>query len=121
MALILRLPQYVQMAKKSKKPKKGGHPGHYIRQWRDAEGLTLERLAERVGLTHGTLSRIERGKTAYTQQVLEALADALGTTPASLIMRDPLNPSIYSIWDNIPVTEREQAAKVLEAFVKKAS
>lgn len=108
------------MAKKAKKPKKAD-PGHFIRGWREARGLTLERLAERIGLTHGTLSRIERGRTAYTQPVLEALAEALGTTPASLIMRDPAKPgAIWDLWEAIPASERPQAERVLETFIKKA-
>lgn len=100
--------------------KKQRAPAHYIREWRKVRELTLEQLAERVGMTHGTLSRIERGRTAYTQPVLEALAEALGTDPASLIMRDPEKPGIWDIWDQIPPAEREQAIKVLETFKKTA-
>lgn len=111
---FLGLAQYVRMAKKSRAP------AHFIREWRKAQDLTLEKLAERVGMTHGTLSRIERGKTAYTQPVLEALAEALGTDPASLIMRDPSKPGIWDIWDQIAPAERDQAIKVLEAFKKSA-
>ena len=114
MVRVFAFPQYVCMAKKQRAP------AHFIREWRKAQDLTLEQLAERVGMTHGTLSRIERGKTAYTQPVLEALAEALGTDPASLIMRDPSKPGIWDIWDQIPATERDQAIKVLEAFKKSA-
>lgn len=100
--------------------KKHRAPAHFIREWRKVRELTLEQLAERVGMTHGTLSRIERGKTAYTQPVLEAVAEALGTTPASLIMRDPTKPGIWDIWEQIGPAERDQAIKVLEAFKKSA-
>lgn len=121
MAEILTFPHTVHMAKKAKKARKGG-PGHFIREWRDHRDLTLERLAERIGLTHSTLSRIERGKTAYTQPVLEALAEALGTTPASLIMRDPSKPgAVWDLWEAIPASERPHAERVLETFTKKAS
>jgi transcriptional regulator with XRE-family HTH domain len=49
----------------------------FIRQWRHHRGLTQERLADRVGMTGGNLSKIENGNTGYTQATLEALADAL--------------------------------------------
>jgi transcriptional regulator with XRE-family HTH domain len=103
----------VHMAKKK-------DPGHFIRAWRKSiPGLTLERLAERVGTTHATLSRIERGKVPYSQPLLEALAEAMGTTPASLIMRDPSRPgSIWDVVEQIPLSERENAAKALEGFKK---
>lgn len=113
MAGIFRLLQNVHMAKKPK------HPGHFIREWRKAKDFTLERLAERIGTTHATLSRIERGKVPYSQSLLETLAEALSTTPASLIMRDPSQSGgIWDIWEQIPAQDREQAAKVLEAFKK---
>lgn len=99
--------------------KKDKHPGHFIRAWRKHRDCTLERLAERVGTTHATLSRVERGKVPYSQPLLEALADALGTTPASLIMRDPsVSNGIWDIWEQIPTQNRDQAAKVLETFKK---
>ena len=91
----------------------------YIRQWRQHRGLTLERLSDRVGLTHGALSKIERGKRPYNQLLLEALAEALGTDPASLLMRDPSDPDgIWSIWDQIPASDRPRAIDVLKALAR---
>ncbi len=63
-------------------------PRHYLRAWRQAVGLTLEQVAERVerlseeranadsstralSMTHATMSRIERGKIPYNQLLLE--------------------------------------------------
>lgn len=103
------------MAKKQKK-----RPT-YIKAWRKHRGLTQEQLAERVGVDRSYVNKIENGKKRYDQPFLEAAADALGCEPADLIMRDPSEPAaIWTIWDQIPFTERAQAAKVLEAFVKKA-
>lgn len=100
--------------------KKKRDPGHYIRAWRKSvEGLTLEKLADRIGTTHATLSRIERGKLPYSQPLLEALAEAIGTTPASLIMRSPGDDRLWDILDGVPPAERENAAKALSGFVKK--
>jgi transcriptional regulator with XRE-family HTH domain len=68
---------------------KEGPPRHFIREWRKFRDLTLERLAERVGVTHGAIAQLERGEVAYTQSMLEALADGLNCSPADLIGRPP--------------------------------
>src|SRR5207342_1952034 len=81
----------LRMAQKRKQPPRprGQFRKSFIRQWRDYRGLTLERLADRVGMTAGNLSQLERGNQGYTQNTLEALAQALQTDTASLLMRDP--------------------------------
>ena len=101
-----------------KKVRKRGRK-NFIKAWRKHRGLSQDQLAERISLSQATIARVERGDIAYTQPVLEAIAEALACEPADLIMRDPSQPgSIWSIWDQIPVQNREQAAKVLEAFKK---
>lgn len=91
----------------------------FLKEWRKHRGLTQEQLAERLGLTQATVARIERGNIAYTQPVLEAIAEALRCEPADLIMRDPSRAGPWSIWDSIPQDQRVQALKVLETFTKK--
>ena len=89
----------------------------FIREWRKYRGLTQERLADRMGITRGYVSQVEKGVRRYDQHFLEAAAEALSCEPADLIMRDPTQPAaIWSIWDQIPPTRREQAARVLETF-----
>lgn len=98
-------------------PKKPGQPGHYIRQWRKHRGLTLEQLAERIGMTHQNLGKIERGKVAYTQPLLENLADALRCEPADLIVRDPSAPEgLWSIYDQLTPVQREQGMDLLKVI-----
>lgn len=95
---------------------------HFIREWRKHRGLTLERLAERIGTTAGNLSRIEKGQQPYTQDFLEAAAEALATDAASLIMRDPMRQdAIWSLWDSAKPAEREQIVNVISAMLRKAS
>jgi transcriptional regulator with XRE-family HTH domain len=48
--------------------------------------------AERIGTTHATLSRIERGKLAFNDSTLEAIAGAYNVSPADLLVRDPSDP-----------------------------
>jgi len=79
----------------------------FIRQWRIHRGLTLEQLAEWVSLTASHLSMLERAQRAYAQETLEALAEALSTDVASLLMRNPTEPdAIWSIWDQAKPGER---------------
>jgi transcriptional regulator with XRE-family HTH domain len=126
------------MVRTKKNPKK---PGHFFRQWRKFRNLSLEQVTERIkelaaaryptesekkafrriGATHGNLSRIERGLVPYNELLLELLAETYQTDKASLLMRNPEDPSgIWSIWDQIPATERDHAAEVLRTFVPKS-
>ncbi len=110
------------------------HPGHYLRQWRRASGLTLEQAADRIerasevradagpstrpiSMTHATLSRIERGRLPYNQALLEILAQVYRTDRASLIIRDPSDPEgLWTIWEQLRPAERVQAVEVLKAL-----
>jgi transcriptional regulator with XRE-family HTH domain len=104
------------MIKPAPKPRKQ-FKKTYVREWRKHRGLTLERLADRIGMKASALSYLERGQSAYTQGTLELLADALQTTPASLIMRDPsADDAIWSIWENASEGERRQITEVAKAL-----
>ena len=93
----------------------------FIKQWRNYRKLTLERLAERIDVTAGALSQLERGDVGYTQPMLEALASELRCEPADLIPRDPAHDaSIMVIWSQIPEVDRPRALDVLKALAKPA-
>jgi len=95
------------------------HRRTFIREWRQSRGLTLEQLANRIGITHASLSRIERGRQPYSQPLLEALADALQTEPASLLMRNPTDPEgIWSVWDQAKPGERRQIVEIAKTLIK---
>lgn len=91
----------------------------FIREWRKSKHLTLERVAERIGVTPGALSQLERGEINYTQPMLEALADAIGCEPADLIMRGPTaDRGLLLVWSGIPDKDKAQALAVLRTFSK---
>ena len=91
----------------------------FLRQWRDHRGLTLERLADRVGMTAGNLSQLERGNQGYTQNTLERLAEALQTDVASLLMRDPSDSEgLWSIWDQAKPGERRMLLDIAKTVLK---
>lgn len=94
----------------------------FIREWREFRGLTLEQLADRIGTTHPTLSRVERAIAPYSQAMLEALSVALGCEPADLLMRNPNDPEgIWSVWDNAQPGERAMIVDLARTVVKRAS
>lgn len=76
---------------------KSGHPRHFIKEWRKHRGLTLERLAERLEVTAGNLSQLERGDIGYTQPMLEALADALQCSTGDLVSCPPGANNVLSL------------------------
>ena len=81
--------------------------------------MTLERLAERVGMTAGNLSQLERGNQGYTQNTLEALAVALQTDVASLLMRNPKDSeALWSLWDQAEPGERKMLVDIAKTVVK---
>lgn len=94
----------------------------FIRQWRKHRGLTLDELGERVGMTGGNLSNIERGVTGYGQDTLEGLAEALQCGPADLLMRNPTDPdAIWTLWEKAKPAERKQILGMIEGYLKSSA
>lgn len=94
-------------------------PRHFIRQWRDARGLTQEQLADSVGASTSVISRLETGRLGYTQALLEAVASALQASPVALLSVDPGvegADDIRHMIDEMTKREREQAIRLLRAM-----
>lgn len=53
------------------------HPGPAIRAMRQAQGLTLQDLAERAGTSYSYLSQVEREGRTPTDRWLRDVTDAL--------------------------------------------
>lgn len=99
-----------------KKPKQRRR--HFIREWREYRDLTQDQLADRLGTSKATISRIEGYKQPYTQDFLEACAEALMTQPASLLMRNPKDEdAMWSIWDQAKPGERRQIEEVARVLI----
>lgn len=58
--------------------------GEHVRELRAANGLSLDALAGRSGVSRSMISLVERGESSPTAVVLERLAVGLGVTLASL-------------------------------------
>ena|SRR3990167_4661010 len=109
------------MQKKRVKPRPKRQPRkNYIREWRKFhDNLSLERLAARIGTSHASLSRVERGLQPWNEGLLWGLAEALGTDPVSLLIRDPTDPEgIWSIWDQAKPAQRKQIVEVARTLLK---
>lgn len=56
-----------------------------IRELREARGLTLEQISERVETSVQQISRLERGDRRLTDEWMRKIARALGVPPAALL------------------------------------
>lgn len=91
----------------------------FLKEWREYRQLTQDALAERLKTSKASISRIEAGTQAYTQDFLEACAEALRTDPASLLMRNPTDDeAVWSIWDKAKAGERQMIENIVRSVVK---
>jgi transcriptional regulator with XRE-family HTH domain len=94
----------------------------HIREWRKHRGLTLDKVADRLDMTAGHISMLERGQRGYTQDTLEAVAAALQTDVASLLMRNRTDPdAIWTVWDQAKPAQRRQLLVIAQALVRTAN
>ncbi len=87
----------------------------YIRAWRKHRGMTIAELADAVGISEGSLSRIETAKQGYKQEFLEKAAEVLGCTPAQLIATPPTEADAHA--DEIPENIKE-ATRLAREFAE---
>jgi transcriptional regulator with XRE-family HTH domain len=59
--------------------------GKAIYDRRTALGLSMAEMADRLGISHATVSRWESGKQRINSADLGAIAEAMGTTPEALV------------------------------------
>lgn len=60
------------------------HIGQTVRKLRLQQNLTIAEIAGKASISSGMLSKIENGQTSASLDSLDGLADALGTTLASI-------------------------------------
>ena len=90
-----------------------------MRKWREHRNKTLVQVAEHLHMTHGSLSKIERGKVPYSQKLLEALAELYMCEPADLIVRDPSDPDgIWSVWESASPGDRSKIVAIAKTIVE---
>jgi transcriptional regulator with XRE-family HTH domain len=67
--------------------------GHRVKALREEQGLSLDALAQRCGVSRSNISLIERGQSSPTATVLDKLSAGLGVSVASLFEADRALPS----------------------------
>lgn len=72
-------------------------PGVLAKVLRKRKGLTLEQLAEDVGLSKGHLSRYERGEKALSVSSLMRLARVLDTSVSALVGEIPQTDLVHLV------------------------
>src|ERR1044071_9479155 len=112
------------MAQRYQKPARfGSLRPTYIREWREAAGLSEDELAEQMEISKSTVWRVESGKQGYTQHFLEVAAAILRCEPWDLLMRPPnrIDDEWRQEWDEIRRQlrgpERRQAILHLRAIL----
>jgi transcriptional regulator with XRE-family HTH domain len=102
--------------------------GEIIRHQRELAELSMRRFAELAGISNPYLSQIERGLRAPSEQVLEAIATALGVSVDALYEQagvappreeDPQSAVLEAIRSDPRLTARQRSAlrEVYNAFV----
>lgn len=94
---------------------------HFLAEWRKFANLTQEKAADRLGITQASLSRLETGKQPYSQDFLERAAEAYGTDPASILIRNPLDKdapwSIENKLKALPPAERDMIEGAIDGVL----
>lgn len=94
----------------------------FLKSWRKHRDLTQQQLAERLGMSDATISRIEKGAQNWDQAFLQAAADVLRCEPVDLLIRDPMEPdSLWSIYGQLTPPERRQAVEVIKTLKRTGS
>lgn len=86
--------------------------GTSLKALRKQKEMTLTEVAEKCGITHSTLSKIERAQSWPSEALIIKLAEVLGTSPESLLV--PSNPTGIDA-----VTTMQQALDIInKAFAE---
>lgn len=80
-------------------------PAHIIRAARRARGLSQRQLADRVGMAHSTVAKLEAGHVQPRWETVTKLLAALGLEPALGQLAPPADEELRA-WLRLPTTER---------------
>lgn len=77
---------------------------HPLKTYREANDITLDVLASRLGTTKATLSQIENGKRQVSQELLPKIREETG------IPAKTLRPDLAEIFDGDPMSEEASSS-----------
>ena len=87
--------------------------GRHIHERRLARSLTIEQLADQVGLTKGQVSKIENGQVSIPISTLERISDALRTPMSSLFDKKESPP-----YEKLSRSAREERLASIKTGIK---
>lgn len=98
----------------------------YIREWRERRGLSLRQLAGRMEsepgvelISYASIGRIETGEQPYSQEILEAMAEALGVTVSMLLEHNPEREGrVVELFSQMPPDRQKLALDMMETLAK---
>jgi excisionase family DNA binding protein len=84
------------------------HAGRRLRTFREAAGMSQQRLADRCGMTHENISRLEQGAYAPYPETIRALAAALHVPAERFVDHRPIGLRMLTLveaaaWLDVPV------------------
>lgn len=96
-----------------------------LRPWREYRNLTQDQVVDRL-VAHeddklpgskAQLSKIENGKSPYSQRLLEALADIYSCEPWELLARNPFKEGeVVALFGGLSAEGRAQARAYIEGL-----
>lgn len=97
---------------------------HYLKEWRKKRGLSLRKLADRMEtepgvplMSHANIGRIENFEQPYTQELLEAAAEALECSVSDLLSVDPTKDGkVIDIMDLVRGRDPDLIRRLIEAL-----
>ena len=98
----------------------------YLRQHREAKGLTLQQVADRIETTdgepvgRGTISRWETKKRGLGENVIAAYAEAIGVETGALYKPPSNEPSLDELAAKLPRELRQKAIEIITVLLKTA-
>lgn len=94
----------------SKKPHR-----HFIREWIKAKGLTQTRLAGRMGISQGMVSKFLTKPSALTEKYLMEIAEAMELDVPDLF-RDPNMPTQEELLAGLDDEQMQQVVQIISVI-----
>lgn len=94
-------------------------PRHYLREWREKRGLTMEQLGKLVGTTGGTIGRYEKGERGLPLELQLKLFHALDILPGQFFA-PPEAPHLDAFAVNLTPARRRRLLEMVKAFVSES-
>ncbi len=101
--------------------RRGTRPRFFIKEHREAQGLTLDQLAGRVGVERNTIWRWENDHRQVTPDKAGAVADALSLEHWSDLTRLPGVRSVDAMLADQPADIRETIIDITERLIRRTN